>query len=489
MMASEALFLLLKLNLAACAAILAVMASRTAMRNWFGARVAYAMWLAVPIAAAAVLLPAREIVVDAAASAPAVVSQGVVAKAWLAAPLPVDARLDPSMLIMAAWATGVLLALIVLAWRQAAFMRSLGQLRCETKGVFRTGAVATAPAIIGAVWPRLVLPRDFEARFDAEEREMVLAHERVHLRRLDPTINGLAALAQCLNWFNPLIHLATHTMRIDQELACDAAVMTEFPKARRRYAEAILKTQIAPLSLPLGCYWPARGVHPLKQRIAMLKRGLPGKRRVAAGAVLAALVSLTGGCVVWAAQPPREVEARTGAVSPVQASLDAQLARAVLQGNFRRAETAIAAGADANARTESGQTALTVAARKEDMPMLNLLLDHGADVNLTSPGEGNALVAGARRGHIRAVAALVEHGAEVNAIAPGYGTPLAASAQRGQFDVVKYLVEHGADMNLASPLPAPWDRWGVMRTPLEFAIGGDHASIVAYLKSRGAQKM
>ena len=105
-MASETLFLLLKLNLAAGAAILAVMAMRTAIRNWFGARVAYALWLAVPAAATAVLLPAREIVIDAAASAPALVSQAAVAKAWLSAPLPVDARLDPSMLILDVWMAG-----------------------------------------------------------------------------------------------------------------------------------------------------------------------------------------------------------------------------------------------------------------------------------------------------------------------------------------------------------------------------------------------
>jgi ankyrin repeat protein len=121
------------------------------------------------------------------------------------------------------------------------------------------------------------------------------------------------------------------------------------------------------------------------------------------------------------------------------------------------------------------------------MPILNLLLDHGADVNLTSPGEGTALVAGGRRGHIHAVIALVEHGAEVNVLTPEWGTPLTASVRAGQFDVVKYLVEQGADANLPSPAPAPWNTWSAPRTPLGWAVNGDHHAIADYLKSKGAR--
>jgi beta-lactamase regulating signal transducer with metallopeptidase domain len=487
-MAAEALDLLVRVNLALGAGVLVVLALRGLMRAWFGARVAYGVWWIAPVAVAAAMLPARIVEIGMPAIEPRAVGAGAAGVARAPdAPAQAAVSLDVTTLLAGGWLLGVVAMLAVLAVRQRAFMASLGRLSRDVGGVVRAEASGIGPAVVGALWPKLVLPKDFEARFDAAERDLVLAHERVHLKGGDARINGLVALAQCVCWFNPLVHVAAHFMRIDQELACDAAVAAQYPRARRAYAEAMLKTQVAPLSLPIGCYWPARGKHPLKLRIAMLKRGLPGRRRVAAGAVLAVLAGLTTGCVVWVGQPPREVAARIDPASPAQAALDAKLSRAVLQGNFQRAQAALAAGADVNARTGSGQTALTVAARTEDMRILNLLLDHGADVNLTSPGEGNALVAGARRGHVYAVASLVEHGADVNAMGPGYGTPLAASAQRGQFEAVKYLVEHGADMNVASPLPAPWDHWGVMRTPLEFAIGGDHAAIVDYLKSKGAR--
>src|SRR6185503_20979525 len=99
-------------------------------------------------------------------------------------------------------------------------------------------------AVVGALDPHVVVPSDFEARFDAEERVLVLAHEWAHLRRQDARVNALVALLQCAFWFNPLVHLAARAIRMDQELACDAAVIAQFPEARRRYAEAMLKTQV-----------------------------------------------------------------------------------------------------------------------------------------------------------------------------------------------------------------------------------------------------
>lgn len=492
MMAGDLVLLLLKLNLAASAAILLVLALRAPMRRIFGARIAYTLWLIVPVAAFAVLLPARTVPIPASAATFSAMPPAAEPTAFagsIAEPISMSVPVDPSSLIASIWLIGAIAALVLLTFRQRIFIASLGRLSRERRKprIFRAEASGIGPALIGSLFPKLILPSDFETRFDETERDIVLAHEAVHLRGRDPLINAFVALAQCLNWFNPLMHIAARTLRIDQELACDAAVIARFPNAKRSYAEAMLKTQLAPASLPLGCYWPARGEHPLKQRIAMLKRELPGRRRVVAGAVLAALACLSTGCVIWVVQPPREVEALASSASPEQATLNERLLRAVWTGNARRAEAALASGADANVRTRDGTTALVISARAEDMRILNLLLDHGADPNLTSPGEGNALVAAARRDHVRAAAALIEHGAEVNTIAPGVGTPLAAAARAEQFRTVKYLVEHGADVNLRSPLQAPWDRLRGPRAPLEFAIGSGHAPIVAYLKSKGAR--
>ena len=136
-----------------------------------------------------------------------------------------------------------------------------------------------------------------------EEQALVLAHEQAHIARQDSRLNGVSAAAQCLCWFNPLAHLAAHLMRIDQELACDVAVVTRFPTARRAYAEVLLKAQLATLPLPLGCYWPSKTQHPLVERVAMLKlKDISRVRRLAGAAALAALCAGSA-LAAWAAQP------------------------------------------------------------------------------------------------------------------------------------------------------------------------------------------
>jgi beta-lactamase regulating signal transducer with metallopeptidase domain len=489
-MASDAVLLLMKLNLAAGAAILLVLALRARMRAWFGAQAAYGLWLIVLAALLAVLLPARIVRVPALVASPATAppsGEPATLAASVSGPIP-NAPFDLSLLLAVIWIAGAFAALILLAVRQHAFTTSLGKLSRDRnqRRTLRAEATGIGPALVGSLFPKLVLPRDFEARFDETERDIVLAHEDIHRRGRDPLINLLVALAQCLNWFNPLVHAAAHALRIDQELACDAAVIARFPNAKRRYAEAMLKTQIAPASLPLGCYWPARGEHPLKQRIAMLKRDLPSEFRAACGAVAAGFAVLATGVTAWAAQPPRHVEWAASLAPQPYTRADSQFMQAVWRGDSRRLESAIAAGADVNARSADGVTALAIAARADDVRNLRLLLKHGADPNLISPREGNALAAAARRGQLRSVAALVEHGARVNDIAPGIGAPLAASARTGHFEVVKYLVEHGADVNLPSPPQAPWDRWAIQRTPLGWAVNGDHIAIANYLRSKGA---
>jgi hypothetical protein len=149
-----------------------------------------------------------------------------------------------------------------------------------------------------------VLPIDFETVYTPEERRFVLAHEEAHRKRSDVLVNAIASVWLCLFWFNPLMYWAIARLRFDQELACDAAVFDESDTGRRRYAEALLKTQLAADSawrMPVGCHW--KSGHPLKERVAMLKHPLPGFLRRLSGVVLASVLITSGCFVVWAVQP------------------------------------------------------------------------------------------------------------------------------------------------------------------------------------------
>ncbi|MDP3737406.1 MAG: M56 family metallopeptidase [Hyphomonadaceae bacterium] len=286
-------------NLALSAGILLVFLLRKPVRLAFGASQAYALWLLPLLAALASLLPPRiiEIVVPAGVPPVDIALPAPEDFASISRDTPVSMSLDPREIARmlweiapAIWVGGILLMILSLASSQARFMANV-----------RLGKAG--PAVVGLFRPRVITPSDFDIRFDENERDVILDHENVHLRRNDARINAFAALLRCLCWFNPLVHLAAHFLRIDQEMACDAAVIARRPQARRLYADALVKTQLAAHPLPLGCYWPPGADHPLTERIAMLKRKRPGQMRRRAGIALLVALAFGAGLAAWAAIP------------------------------------------------------------------------------------------------------------------------------------------------------------------------------------------
>ena len=295
--------MLIESTLAATAAVVLVLCLRQTVRRVFGASVAYALWWLVPIAMLSTWLPARV------ATAP---QGGVMAAAMNAQPviLVIDTWHDMPMVVCVLWLAGCVATAGWFAWQQWRFVQGLGPLKRDADGVRRAAASTGLPAITGVFRPYLVLPADFESRYNAHEQHLVLQHEHIHLRRGDAQANAMAALLRCAYWFNPLLHLAANVFRRDQELACDASVIRRNPESRRSYGDAMLKTQLAGSALPLGCHW--RGHHPLKERITMLKQPVPSRGRLFVGSMACLLLAIATGAAAWAAQP-----ARVSAETPV----------------------------------------------------------------------------------------------------------------------------------------------------------------------------
>ncbi len=302
------IFHLVLANLAGAAAILVVLALRGPARAQFGAGLAYALWLTVPAAMLASLLPARTILLPTPNVTPgqviALMQGGIATSATPIRPVQ-EATLDMMQILIGVWLTGVVASLMLLAIGQRRALARFGRITADASDarLARASNPSVGPALIGVVRPRIVVPNDFEARFQADERAMILAHERAHLAHGHASINGLAALLKAVNWFNPLVHVAARCARIDQELACDAAVVGRFPDARQTYARAMLKTQLAFLPLPLGCDWPARSPSLLEKRIEMLAQQKPGRVRQLGGAVIIAALAAGAGLAAWSAEP------------------------------------------------------------------------------------------------------------------------------------------------------------------------------------------
>lgn len=282
-MASELLLFLVRLNLVAGGAILVVLALRPFVRRWFGASHAYRLWLTVPMALVAAIMPPVETWGAVGPLEQAADSAG----AWLSS----GGRLT---LLVAVWGGGALGTVSLTVWRYARFMD-------------RARSGRAGPAIVGVLMPRLVTPADFSDRFTPEERRLVRAHERAHMDRDDARWSALVLALQCLNWFNPLIHIAARALRFDQELACDATVIHRLPGDRRSYAETLLRSHAGAAAPPLGCNWSGPGARLLMTRLSTLLGRRPGDARCELGDALLATLWIVVFAAAWSAQPPYRI--------------------------------------------------------------------------------------------------------------------------------------------------------------------------------------
>ena len=259
---------LLRTQAAAMAAVLLVLLLRGPTRQLFGARLSYRLWAVVPVAAIATVFP----------SLSETLGSGVP---------PTLMGEERAVLLLALWLAGGVALATVIVLQERAF-----RARAE---VGRAG-----PAVMGVFWPRVVLPADFTTRFDEQARKMVDLHERAHIKRGDPLANLIIAGVQVLGWCNPLIHLGALCARLDQEMACDATVLSLRPNLRRTYAEALVEAHTRRAGSPLACFFAA---HPLLLRVKLLARPEPSYRRQTAGAGAIALLAVITALGVWTVTP------------------------------------------------------------------------------------------------------------------------------------------------------------------------------------------
>jgi hypothetical protein len=190
------------------------------------------------------------------------------------------------------WLAGAVISLLLVAMQTRAAVRRWSASRLSTDplllglledakaelgitapiGLVTSEAVA-APAIMGWLRPRVLLPRAATATLNREQLRAVLLHELAHFRAFDVPLNWLFTAAQAAHWFNPVVHLAARGWgRFREEAADETALRALGESATGLYAETLLAAlrPAAVPAAPFGALAIGESVHQLKRRLLMI---------------------------------------------------------------------------------------------------------------------------------------------------------------------------------------------------------------------------
>lgn len=160
-------------------------------------------------------------------------------------------------------------------------------------------ALPDSPFACGVRHPTVVLPLFF-TNLPPNELRAILAHELIHLRRRDPALAVLQAIAVAIWWWHPVVWWASRNASRECERCCDAELLSSLPIQPADYAQCLINVlrgrvataqRLVPLTIALASPTRRRMEHLLtSERFAART---PRRHLLAAG--LIALVVLPGG--------------------------------------------------------------------------------------------------------------------------------------------------------------------------------------------------
>jgi beta-lactamase regulating signal transducer with metallopeptidase domain len=191
-----------------------------------------------------------------------------------------------AMVLLAAMACGLgwlVLGIVAVHWqrlgsrpvRDAELLELVEMLRaelgCRRPVELRQADDLSTAATIGWRKPVLLLPADWTTWTD-DQRRAILAHEIAHARSQDFLALLFGQLGLVLHFYHPLLHWLMNRLRLEQELAADAAAAS-ISGGQRQYLTTIAELALHQQGRPL--LWPARAFLPTQttflRRIAMLR--------------------------------------------------------------------------------------------------------------------------------------------------------------------------------------------------------------------------
>lgn len=146
------------------------------------------------------------------------------------------------------WAAGMLVFLIYYVVSAGKLKRSVRMaVRSNEEDVYECDSLPS-PFVWGIFSPRIYVP----CGLDNRQRELVLLHERYHIRRKDHLVKLLAFVLLAVYWFSPLAWVGWFSMCRDMEMSCDEKVLELLgEEEKKEYSRTLLSLAAAILAAVL----------------------------------------------------------------------------------------------------------------------------------------------------------------------------------------------------------------------------------------------
>ena len=123
---------------------------------------------------------------------------------------------------------------------QAMVDRLAAGMRVPGRFAVFVGEHVSAPAVMGVIWPALLLPASLLSSLPPHQLRMLIAHELTHIRRYDYLVNLAQLLIEAVLFFNPAVWWISRQIREEREACCDLAVV-EATGQSHEYACALVE--------------------------------------------------------------------------------------------------------------------------------------------------------------------------------------------------------------------------------------------------------
>ena len=313
--------------------LLLVLAIRKPVGHFFGARIAYLLWI-LPVAR--LFMPTLTLEAPAQVE-PVATFVTTAVGSDLAAAVPAQsstfgalASLDWMMIALILWLGGAGLLFIS---KLAAYLQFREDIVADGRLISRHGnikiletAAVSGPLAFGLFDKYIAVPTNFFRDYAPRERKLALEHEIAHHESGDLAANFVGLSILSLHWFNPVAWFAWIAFRQDQETACDARVLAKSGRdVRAVYGRTIAKSASGHR---LGLASPLNQKDKIKGRLKMLGQSekSPFRSRLGAGLVAVGTVialPLTATVTYAEAVDPVDMSATDAPLAPAAPSASA----------------------------------------------------------------------------------------------------------------------------------------------------------------------